>query len=188
MKTCKLFFTLGFVAVMSVSALAQTASATMNVTAELLQGLQIVSQVGLNSGKFVLTGAAASTDNSFIITPNALSQGSSSAIGFVETPTPGSFQVSGSPGASVMVKISSSVTLSHSTDDASAFTLGTDAEVIGLGGFTDTNDGFISRTIFLDNSDGSSPAIYVGGTLGGIDQSDFAGSYSGTISINVEYQ
>jgi hypothetical protein len=188
MKICKLFFTLGLVAVMSVSAQAQTASATMNVTAELLQGLQIVSQVNLNPGKFVLTGAAGLTDNSFIITPNATSQGLSPVIGFVEEPTPGSFQVSGSPGASVIVKISSSVTLLHSTDATSEFTLETDAEVIGLGGFTDDNAGFITRTIFLDNSDGSSPAIYVGGTLGGIDQIDFAGSYSGTISINLEYQ
>lgn len=188
MKICKLFFTLGLVAVMSVSAQAQTASATMNVTAELLQGLQIVSQVNLNPGKFVLTGAAGLTDNSFIITPNATSQGLSPVIGFVEDPAPGSFQVSGSPGASVMVKISSSVTLSHSTDDASEFALETVAEVAGIGTFTDDNAGFITRTFFLGNSDGNSPVISVGGTLGGIDQSDSAGSYSGTIDINVEYQ
>lgn len=178
MKTCKLFFTLGLVAVMSVSALAQTASATMNVTAELLQGLQIVNQVDLNLGSFVLLDGSNQGD----LTINTVDgEVTSNGLALVSNPTLGSFSVSGSSGT-VGITIDGSVALGDGS--ISEFTFSPAAQS-GSGAFTANGDDIVGNAII---SNGVSETILIGGTLAGIGSSDASGSYSGTINITVTYQ
>ncbi len=178
MKTCKLFFTLGLVAVMSVSALAQTASATMNVTAELLQGLQIVSQVDLNLGSFVLLDG--SNEGDLEIDPSD-GEVTSNGLALVSNPILGSFRVSGSSGT-VGITIDGNVTLDDGS--ISAFTF-LPAARSSFGPF-DFVDGDIVGNAAISN--GLSETISIGGVLVGIESSDASGSYSGTINITVTYQ
>jgi hypothetical protein len=187
MKKLKLFFALSFVAVMSATtAMAQSAETTMNVTAELLSGLQITNVQAPKLGKFILTSQATSINNSFIISTDPLTPVSPPPeIAAVESPQTGFFGVSGSSDTQVNVTISESVDLTHATNNTAKFTLTTAVDVPGSSSFT-SNGGNLTGVVLL-NTNGESNPIYVGGTLGGIDQADEPGIYTGTINITVAY-
>jgi hypothetical protein len=176
MKNCKLFFTLGFVAVMSVSALAQT-TATINVTAELLEGLQIDPVADLDLGSFLLLDSNPGileidpSDGTLAITNLAV----------VTDPTLGSFRVLGSDGV-INVAIQGSATLTDGVNSDFSFstTAYNGSEFFTVDGANIAGDATISS--------GVSQTISIGGTLDGIEPTDDGGSYSGTINITVSYQ
>jgi hypothetical protein len=182
MKKLKLFFALSFVAVMSATtAMAQSAEATMNVTAELLSGLQITNVNALVLGSFVLASDAAPSDNFLTVSPNSSNTNSAEGVAIVTSPVAGNFQVAGTPNTNVTITISGSVDLTHTTDNASKFTLTT-----AVDGFSSDSDGNLTDVVLLSTLGDTSP-IYVGGVLGGIDQTDSPGNYTGTINITVAY-
>jgi spore coat protein U-like protein len=179
MRNCKLFFTLGFVAVMSVSALAQT-TATINVTAELLEGLQIDPVADLDLGSFVLLNG--SIGGSLTIDPSGGAH-TSDGLAVLTDPTLGSFRVLGSDGT-VSVSIDGSVPL---TNGGSSDFLFIPAAHSDLHTFTSSGVGAdIEGEATI--SSGVSETISIGGTLQEIEWTDDAGSYSGTIGITVSYQ
>jgi hypothetical protein len=182
MKKLKLFFALSFVAVMSATAaMAQSATSTMDVTAELLSGLQITNVNTLQLGSFVLTADANPTGNSFTLDPYSGNSIGLPEIATVSSPVRGSFQVAGSPNTNVTITISGSVDLTHGTNTDAKFTLATAVDGFGL-----NSDGNLSSVVTL-SAQGDTDPIYVGGTLGGIDSADPAGAYTGTIDITVAY-
>jgi hypothetical protein len=182
MKKLKLFFALSFVAVMSATAaMAQSATSTMDVTAELLSGLQITNVNALQLGSFVLTAEALDIDNSFTLDPYSGNSIGLPEIATVLSPVRGSFQVAGSPNTNVTITISGSVDLTHGTNTDAKFTLATAVDGFGL-----NSDGNLSSVVTL-SAQGDTDPIYVGGTLGGIDSADPAGAYTGTIDITVAY-
>ena len=177
MKTCKLFFTLGLVAVMSVSALAQT-TATINVTAELLAGLQIDPVADLDLGSFVLLNG--SIEGSLTIGPDD-GVYTSDELAVLTDPTLGSFRVLGSDGT-VSISIEESVVLTGGGGSTFIFfpAAHNGSETFQASGGNIVGDAIISSGVSQD--------ISIGGTLQDVEQSDDAGSYSGTIEITVSYQ
>lgn len=182
MKKLKLFFALSFVAVMSATAaMAQSAASTMDVTAELLSGLQITNVNALQLGSFVLTADAPATDNSFTLDPYS-GNSIGSEIATVSSPVRGSFQAAGSPNTNVTITISGSVDLTHDTNTDAKFTLATAVDDPEFASF----NGNLTKVVTL-SALGDTDPIYVGGILGGIDLADPAGAYTGTIDITVAY-
>ncbi len=183
MKKLKLFFALSFVAVMSATtAMAQSAETTMNVTAELLSGLQITNVNNLQLGSFVLTADAAPTNNSFTLDPYGGSSTGLQGIATVSSPVRGSFQVAGSPNTNVTITISESVDLAHATNNIAKFTLTTTVDDPEFA----SSNGNLTRSVTLSALGDTGP-ISVGGILSGIDSDDPAGAYTGTINITVAY-
>jgi spore coat protein U-like protein len=179
MRNCKLFFTLGFVAVMSVSALAQT-TATINVTAELLEGLQIDPVADLDLGSFVVLNG--SIEGSLTIDPD-LGGYTTNGLAVLTDPTLGSFRVLGSDGT-VSISIEESVVLTWTNGSTSTFIF-LPAAQSGSGAFQASGGNIVGDAII---SGGVSQDISIGGTLQDVEQVDGIGSYSGTIEITVTYQ
>ncbi|MCZ8171753.1 MAG: DUF4402 domain-containing protein [Brevundimonas sp.] len=141
-------------------------SATANATAEVLSTLTLTADTPLNFGQI-----AANTGGSVTVNADSTTAFTGSVIS-TGTRAPAGFTVTGTPGASVVVSLPASATLTR--------TGGT--ETMSITNFNaNPPAGFQLAPVT------GSATFGVGGTLG-VASGQAAGVYSGTFSVSVEYQ
>lgn len=141
-------------------------TATATATAEVLSTLTVTADTPLNFGQIAANGAGT-------VTVNADSSVASSAT-LISTGTraPAGFTVTGTPGASVVVSLPASATLTRFGG----------TETMSISGFnTNPAAGFQLAAVT------GAANFSVGGTLS-VAAGQAAGVYNGTFSVSVEYQ
>lgn len=153
-------------AVSFASAASAATSATANASAEVLSTLTLTADSALNFGQI-----AANTGGTVTVNADSTVAQSGSLVS-TGTRAPAGFTVTGTPGASVVVSLPASATLTRSGG----------TETMSIANFNSNPGGAMQLSAGAGSANFS-----VGGTLSVL-SGQVAGVYNGTFSVSVEYQ